>query len=269
MPQLLVTCSDRDAVARNYLPAVRAGGWEGGVRLVAAEGQPAAADAWPSGPTAAADGSPALEDACGLLLTGGADIHPRRWDPAEAVHPAAEPDLARDALEHPLVRAAWAASLPILGICRGTQVLNVALGGGLIQDIPSWFGCADARHRCGGADDPVLAHQVTLAPASRLAAALRCGRVLPVNSRHHQAVAAVAPSLAPVAWDPLTVRAGSRLIEAVEAPEPDRWVIGVQWHPEGLVDLPGPAGQAARKLFAAFAAALCAAAQGRPQQPTR
>ena len=238
MPELLVTCRDRQAVLRHYLPAVRQGGWTGGICLVAAGENP---------PDAAVFR--------GLLLIGGGDTHPRHWDPTEPVHPTAEPDAERDELEHPLVRAAWTAGRPILGICRGIQTLNVALGGGLIQDIPSWFGCPPERHRQGSADDPVLCHHVAIAPDSRLSAQLRSVAV-PVNSRHHQAVRQVAADLRAVAWDPATQKHDGRLVEGLEATDPERWVVGVQWHPENLVRLPGPAGDAARSLFRAFAQAL-------------
>ncbi len=247
MSWLLVTCRAADAVERYYLPAVRAGGWSGAVRLLTP-----------------GDRAPRLDGACGLLLTGGNDIHPGRWDPSEPVHPAAEIDGDRDELEHPLVQAAWEARVPILGICRGIQVLNVALGGSLHQDVPSWFGCPPERHRGGSAEDAVLCHQVTVAAASRLAGHLGCAGALPVNSRHHQAVRRVAPPLAAVAWDRSTCREGDCLIEGVEASAPDRWAIGVQWHPETLVQLPGTAGAAARALFAAFATALAARAASGP-----
>ena len=133
-------------------------------------------------------------------MPGGYDIHPRRWDEDEALHPTAEPDEARDELEIPLAREAWRLGLPILGICRGEQVLNVALGGSLIQDIPSHCGVDDgpAQPRAPPRR-PEEAHQVELAPGSRLAR-LVGGPAPTVNSRHHQAVLRVAPGLRAVAW---------------------------------------------------------------------
>jgi gamma-glutamyl-gamma-aminobutyrate hydrolase PuuD len=115
----------------------------------------------------------------------------------------------------------------------------------------------------------VLCHQVLLAPSSRLAAHLGCKTTLPVNSRHHQAVGAVAARLEAVAWDVQTATDGSCLIEAVEARAADRWVVGVQWHPESLTQLAGVAGDAARALFGAFAQALCEASAAGDRQFSR
>lgn len=194
----------------------------------------------------------------GLLLAGGADIHPRWWDPAEGLDATAEPDEARDALEFPAARAAWELGLPILGICRGEQLLNVALGGSLIQDLPSRLHLDPGLHRRGTSLVPELAHRVQVAPGSRLAA-LMGATELEVNSRHHQAVLRVAPGLKPVAWHRNPAQSGEGLgdvVEAVEALAPERWAVGVQWHPENLVQLEGPAGRAALGVFQGFVAAL-------------
>ena len=237
--RLLITCRNKSAVQRHYIPAVRLGGWAGGIVLVG-PGEPA----------------PPLEGFAGVLLTGGDDIHPCRWEPPEPVHPEAEPDPDRDALEVPLARAAWDLGLPILGICRGEQLLNVALGGSLIQDIPSHYGCDAGLHRLGSSDQPPqLAHRVEVAPDSRTRALLG-GADVPVNSRHHQAVGRVAPGLRAVAWHRATARDGQPLVEAVEAADPDRWVVAVQWHPENLVHLEGQAGASALGLFQGFVRAL-------------
>ena len=239
MSSLLVSCKDKSGVEKHYLPALRGAGWAGPVTLVT-PGDPA----------------PRLEGAAGLLLTGGYDIHPRAWDASEALHDDAEPDEARDLLELPLIRAAWEAGLPILGICRGEQILNVALGGSMIQDIPDHFACEAARHQHGTADHPDMHHRVQLAPGSRLRALLG-EDVFLVNSRHHQAVKRVAPPLVAVGWHLDTVHPETGpVIEALEARDSDRWVFGVQWHPENLVGLKGPAGDAARDLFAAFVQAI-------------
>ncbi len=238
MSSILVTCRDKPRLQEHYLPAIRLGGWRGEVRIVAP-----------------GDGAPALEGVRGLLLVGGNDIHPQRWNPDEALHPTAEPDPERDELEIPLVRQAWALGLPILGICRGEQLLNVALGGSLIQDIPSYFDCAPEVHRHGSSDAPEVHHQVKLDPTSRLAGFLGCTEVS-VNSRHHQAVHRLAPDFRAAAWHPETVKKGRALIEAIEATDPERWVIGVQWHPENLVSLEGEAGRTARRVFEAFSEAL-------------
>ena len=221
------------------MPAIRLGGWEGEVLLVS-----------PGDPV------PALEGLRGILFTGGDDIHPARWDPLEPLHPEAEPDLDRDALELPLARQAWALGLPILGICRGEQLLNVALGGSLIQDLPSHYHCAPDLHRLGSSNEgPRLAHRVRVAADSRLRRLLKAD-VVDVNSRHHQAVGRVAPGLRAVAWHPDTTLGGQPLVEAVEALDASRWTVAVQWHPENLVTLKHPAGTSALGLFQGFAAAL-------------
>jgi putative glutamine amidotransferase len=201
------------------------------------------------------DPLPAFDSLSGLMLCGGLDIHPRLWDGGEPVHPAAEVDEARDAFEAPLVREAWRLGLPILGICRGEQMLNAALGGSLIQDIPSHFGCESERHRHGSADIPDLHHAVRLDPLSRLTALLGCPEIQ-VNSRHHQAVKRLAPGLKAAAWHPETRHPESgALIEGIEAEDPARWAFGIQWHPENLVGLEDEAGAAARRLFEGFAEA--------------
>jgi putative glutamine amidotransferase len=188
-------------------------------------------------------------------MTGGDDIHPRHWDEQEALDPQAEPDEERDALELPAARRAWELALPILGICRGEQLLNVALGGSLFQDLPRQLGLESDLHRRGTSQVPELAHTVTLAPESRL---VRLTGLLEVqvNSRHHQAVLRVAPGLRAVAWHRAPLQEGAGLIEGVEAVAPDRWVVGVQWHPENLVGLEGPAGAAALAIFQGFVRAL-------------
>lgn len=239
MSSILMACGDKSGAEKYYLPALRLGGWGGDVRIVAP-----------------GDGDQDLNDVSGLLLCGGADIHCRRWDPEEPLHPAARPDEARDAFEVPLIRRAWAARLPILGICRGEQILNVALGGSLIQDIPSHYGCEPERHRHGSAEAPELCHEVHLAPASRLAECLGATG-FQVNSRHHQAVKQIAPGFRAVAWHPGTAHPESGpLIEAIEAEDARRWAFGVQWHPEGLVGLQDANGMAARRLFEAFIRAV-------------
>jgi putative glutamine amidotransferase len=198
------------------------------------------------------DPAPDLAGVAGLILTGGYDIHPRHWDAAEPVHPTAEVDAARDTFEIPLIRAAWDQNLPILGICRGEQILNVALGGSMIQDVPEYFDCEASRHQHGTPEHPDMHHRVQLAPGSRLRAMLG-EDVFLVNSRHHQAVKRLAPSLLAVAWHLDTVHPETGpVVEALEAADPSRWVFGVQWHPENLIGLKGPAGDAARDLFQAF-----------------
>jgi putative glutamine amidotransferase len=236
---ILVSCKSKSGAEKHYLPAVRGAGWTGPIHLAAP-----------------GDALPDLAEVAGLLLAGGADIHPRHWDAGEAVHPEAEVDEDRDLFEIPLIRRAWEARLPILGICRGEQILNVALGGSMVQHVPEHYGCELSRHQHGTPDAPDMHHRVQLAPGSRLRALLG-EDVFLVNSRHHQAVKRVAPELVAVGWHLDTVhRETGPLVEAVEAADPGRWAFGVQWHPENLVGLKGPAGDAARDLFSAFVKAV-------------
>lgn len=236
---ILVTCRSKPSALNHYVPALRKGGWRGEVHVVAP-----------------GDSLPPWEDLCALVLTGGADIHPCAWDGEEPLHPAAEADGERDDLELPLIREAWGRRLPILGICRGEQALNVALGGSLHQDLPSTFGCAPSTHRQGSSDlPPMITHEVRVEPDTRLHRLVGCTQ-FPVNSRHHQAVKRLAPGLRAVAWHDATCLGDEILVEAVEAADHDRWVVGVQWHPENLVNLENEAGEAARRIFQGFIAAL-------------
>jgi putative glutamine amidotransferase len=244
MNRLLMTCRDRESLSRAYIPAVRLGGWEGDVEILT-----------PGDTLASWDG------VVGLLLAGGDDIHPRNWDPDEPLHPTASVDEERDWLEVPLVKGAWERGLPIFGICRGEQALNVALGGSLIQDIPSACGCGPEAHRHGSSQVPELHHSVRIDQGSRLGKILGQAEV-PVNSRHHQAIAATAPVLKAVGWHDETRFGGGSLVEAVEAVDATRWVFGVQWHPENLIGLEGDGGRAARDLFRAFASA-CGGRRGK------
>ena len=233
---ILITCRNKSAVERYYVPALRLAGWAGEVHL-----------ATPGNPL------PPLEDFQGLLMTGGDDLHPSLWDDQEPVHPKAELDELRDALELPVARAFWDAGRPILGICRGEQVLNVARGGSLIQDLPSRLDQDAGLHQRGTSSTPELAHAVQVAPGSRLAGLV--GTHPEVNSRHHQAVLRVGEGLKAVAWH--RAQPGQeQVVEAIEAETPDRWVLGIQWHPENLVHLEGPVGQAALAIFQGFLAAL-------------
>ncbi len=243
MSTLLVTCRDKKRVAHFYVPALKAAGWHGRIELVAP-----------------GDPRPSLDGVAGLLLCGGADIHPDRWNPGEPVHPKAEPDPERDAAEIPLIQAAWERNLPILGICRGHQILNVALGGSMVQDVPDHFGCAEDLHSHGTPEVAEVRHDVFVTHGSRLADLLG-GHKVPVNSRHHQAVKDVASELRATAYHPTTLKDGIPLIEGIEAKDPDRWVVGVQWHPENLAAMPDQAGDASRGLFNGFVQAVEAFAE--------
>lgn len=179
----------------------------------------------------------------GFLLTGGGDLDPALFD--EPPHPSLyEVARARDRLEVALVRHALAAGKPLLAVCRGIQVLNVAFGGTLFQDVASDPG-TDIQHeqdRDGRPrDEP--SHPVKVAAGSRLARVLGTTDLL-VNSMHHQAVKAPGRGLVPVAWAPDGIVEGLEREDADAAP----LVLGVQWHPEELTDKD----PAARRLFAAL-----------------
>ena len=187
----------------------------------------------------ASDADAALDGMSGLVLTGGEDVNPARY--GASAHPElGDVHDGRDAFETALVHAARARALPTLAICRGAQILNVALGGTLIQDIPTEWPNAIAHE--GEWSRTTRVHEVTVAPGSRLASAL--GSPSPtVNSMHHQAIGAVAPQLVAVAHAP------DGIVEGVEWPDDDWWMVGVQWHPE---ELSGTAEPWDRSLFAAF-----------------
>ena len=168
----------------------------------------------------------------GVCLTGGQDLPPE-WYGQER-HP-------RTVLAHPqrlkgsrrLVEQAIRAGLPILGICMGCQLLNVVLGGDLIQDIPDLVG-TQVSH------SPFETfHRVRLEPGSRLSLILG-SEELEVNSSHHQAVGRAGTGLRPVAWAP------DGVIEALEG-EASRFLLAVQWHPERMLERPEQ-----RALFRAF-----------------
>ncbi|OGL12668.1 MAG: hypothetical protein A3I14_11775 [Candidatus Rokubacteria bacterium RIFCSPLOWO2_02_FULL_73_56] len=192
---------------------------------------------------AARDGLWARLDA--LILTGGGDVDPRHF--GEPRHPTlAEVSEARDTLELELTRGALAQGLPLLAICRGIQVLNVALGGSLYQDVRSDPGSPLAHSQAERRHQPT--HQVKVQAGSRLAAVLGALEV-DVNSFHHQALARLGRGLAAVAWAP------DGIVEGVEPAGGDPFVLGVQWHPEDLVEHD----PAARRLFAALVTAAARA----------
>jgi len=161
----------------------------------------------------------------GLLIPGGGDINPARYG-AQAHPLTANIDDARDELEITVARWAAADERPLMGICRGHQLVHVALGGALVQDIDEEI--PGALHHHDSVDRPRdLSHTVSAAPDSLLAALLQ-GANPTVNSRHHQAVGRPAPSLRVVA------RAPDGVIEASELPN-HPFFLAVQWHPEDLI----------------------------------
>jgi putative glutamine amidotransferase len=172
-----------------------------------------------------------LAGADGLLLTGGGDVDPARY--GEAPHPSIEDvEPARDEFEIALIAAARRRNLPILGICRGVQVLNIAAGGTLVQDIPSQIPGALNHSLDVPQHQPYeLAHEVWIEKDSLLAKLMGERLVgsdtCDVNSRHHQAVKTVAPGFRVCATAP------DGVIEAIEDPQA-RFCIGVEWHPENF-----------------------------------
>lgn len=155
----------------------------------------------------------------GLLLPGGTDVDPARYG-QERQPGTDQPDVERDALEIAMTHAAMARGVPVLAICRGQQLLNVALGGTLVQDLE------DGPHRLPpGEPRDRPRHVVSAVPGSALHRAAGSLEV-EVNSRHHQAIAAVAPSLL------VTARGADGVVEGVESA--DGAVVGVQCHPESM-----------------------------------
>ena len=189
-----------------------------------------------------ADADEMLAGVQGLVLTGGEDVDPKHY--GDSPHDAlGEVHAGRDAFELALILAARARRLPTLAICRGIQVANVALGGTLVQDIPSEWPSAIAHDGAGARDERT--HDVEVDGSSQLARAL--GAIhLSVNSFHHQCIAVVAPGLSVVA------RAPDGVIEGVEWTGNAWWMVGVQWHPE---ELTGSVEAWDRSLFRAFASA--------------
>lgn len=166
----------------------------------------------------------ALDGCDGLLLTGGEDIHPSWYgaDPSPLLSP---PSQERDLFELALFAVARQRDLPILGVCRGIQLINVALGGTLFQDLPSERpGIVD--HSPVGARDS-RSHPIRIQPGSRAAAALETTSIT-VNSVHHQAIKDLAPGLVASGWT------SDGLIEAAESKPDASWILAVQWHPEEM-----------------------------------
>ncbi|HYK43383.1 MAG TPA: gamma-glutamyl-gamma-aminobutyrate hydrolase family protein [Thermoanaerobaculia bacterium] len=180
----------------------------------------------------------------GLVLGGGCDVEPARY--GEALLPGAgvETDPERDVLDFSLLAEARRDGVPVLAICRGLQVVNVALGGTLIQDVPTERR-SPILHDVPESEKTRLEHPVSVEPGTRLSAIAPAAE-LPVNSRHHQAIARPAAELVVSAVAP------DGVVEAAETPD-GPWLVGVQWHPENLA----AAGEtASRRLFSEFARAV-------------
>lgn len=228
-PVIGITTYGRNAKGRFHLPgayvdAVRAGG---GLPLLLPPGEPFPEDI--------------LKRIDGLILAGGDDIDPRLY--GGMLHPAIERiDPERDAFELALARAALDDDLPVLGICRGHQMLNVATGGDLIPHLPE-------RQRNGvahrGDNEREVIHPVQIVPGSRLAKILGAAEV-PTVSLHHQGMDQIDPQWRPCAYAP------DGLVEAQEHLR-HPWMFAVQWHPE--MDYREPA---QLRIFQALVAAALA-----------
>ena len=179
-------------------------------------------------PTGSAS-SAVVERLDGLVLAGGADVDPARYGQAPgAATTVVRPD--RDAVELAVLAAALERNLPLLAVCRGMQLLNVLLGGDLVQHLPDLP--AAGNHQAG--PGVFAQREVQTVPGTRLAALL--GPTAPADCHHHQALGRVADGLTAAAW------AEDGVLEAVEA-SGSRFCVGVQWHPEAGAD---------RRLFGAL-----------------
>ncbi|HEY0736455.1 MAG TPA: gamma-glutamyl-gamma-aminobutyrate hydrolase family protein [Herpetosiphonaceae bacterium] len=162
----------------------------------------------------------------GVLLAGGCDVDPSYYgeEPMQQLGPV---DVLRDRVEMWLARWAAEEGKPVLGICRGMQVLNVALGGSLYQDIPTQlqpqyvhdgsYACEDWTH---------MVHDIRIEPSSKIAKVFDTS-AFPINSLHHQSLKVIAPQLKPVGWAP------DGVVELVEGSN-GHFMVGVQCHPEAL-----------------------------------
>lgn len=178
----------------------------------------------------------------GLLLGGGSDVAPERYGQERLPSASLDVDEERDDTEFPLLTNALRDAVPVLGVCRGLQVVNVGLGGTLIQDLPSQSP-SEVPHDDSGDDRTNRIHPIRFDPGSRLGRIARVPEV-GVNSRHHQAIDRPAAGLV------VSATAPDGTIEAVEAAD-GPWLVAVQWHPENLRD-----DEVSRRLFREFVEAV-------------
>ena len=190
-----------------------------------------------------------LERSDGLLFSGGSDLDPASYGAVR--HPLTEPpNEARDVFELALMRGARERGVPVLAICRGLEVANVAFGGTLVQHIPDLLGPGASIGHSQTAvyalnrEEYAPGHIVRLRPGSRLEGVLGL-REFPTNSMHHQAVARVAPELT------VAATTDDGIVEALDARFASPFFVAVQWHPEALP----AADEVSARLFAAFVAA--------------
>jgi putative glutamine amidotransferase len=198
-------------------------------------------------PTHSARSVQALLEHCeGLVLSGGEDVDPRRYG-EEPMPELGTVTPARDEMEFTAIGLAVEREIPILGICRGCQVLNVYFGGTLYQDLNRQRE-SSMRHEQEGSWDARW-HDVDVTPGSRLHGIV-CADTLRINSFHHQGVKDVAPALS------VSAVADDGLIEGVESKDLP-WVLGVQWHPE-RGEAKAPETDPDRRIFASFRKAIVA-----------
>ncbi|MBU2649540.1 MAG: gamma-glutamyl-gamma-aminobutyrate hydrolase family protein [Bacteroidetes bacterium] len=172
-----------------------------------------------------------LETCSGLLLTGGGDVHPSRYGSTSDTSIFEDISLKRDALELELIRRALQLGLPVLGICRGLQIINVSQGGTLYADLPTETDTM-VKHRC---DDYLnCRHEVIIQEESLLHKTSSVATGI-VNSNHHQGIRELAPGLQAIA------RANDSLTEAIQWKNPEQkpFLLAVQWHPERM-DISSP-----------------------------
>ena len=183
----------------------------------------------------------ALDTMNGLVITGGADLDPALY--GEAPDGARDLDPGRDAVDLAAFQAAGAQAVPILGICRGMQVINAFSGGTLLQHVEGHESVPYPR-------GPGSVHAVRIAPGSRLSSLIGGEEVLEVNTYHHQAVSPdrLAPGLRASAFSD---QEPMELVEALEARDPNRWLLGIQCHPERTESSP----LVLERLWTAFVAA--------------
>ena len=228
LPTQLGAATDLVTLAAEYIEAVRVAG---GIPVLL----PDLADD---------EVEPVLDNLDGLLLSGGGDIDPRTFGLREGL--AEETDSRRDRSERALVESARRRRMPVFGICRGLQVINVTLGGSLVDDIP----VTPAHPRPARPEERLaLRHRVSVARAWPAAGLARAHEGAVVNSIHHQAAGRIAGELAPVAWSE------DGVVEALEGRDPNWFVRAVQWHPEKMRSA-GETGHA-RAILADFMTAAC------------
>lgn len=176
----------------------------------------------------------------GLVMTGGEDFDPLKWYGEEPIRALGVIAPERDEFDVKLIRAAVAAGIPVLGICRGEQLMAVAFGGSLWQDIPSQLPSSYVKHRQGATTSAYGTHSIDIEPGSLLYRILGKDKAV-VNSFHHQAVKDVPAGFR------VTARSADGIIEALERSgrlqgfrDGNGWILGVQFHPEAITDAGNP-----------------------------